>query len=49
MKGDEFILDNSRIAHWERFLPYKENDDFFINYNHMIKVTKGIDTLGKED
>ena len=48
MKGDEFILDNSRIAHWERFLPYKENDDFFRNYNHMIKVTNGVDSLGKK-
>ena len=33
LKDDEFILDIDRIAHWERFVPYKENHDFFINYN----------------
>ena len=29
--GDRFDIDETRIAHWERFLPYAENKDFFKN------------------
>ena len=47
LKNDEFILDLDRIAHWERFVPYKENHDFFVNYNHIIKTTKQIDSLSR--
>jgi hypothetical protein len=47
INGDRFDLDDTRIAHWERFLPYLENDDFFINYLHINKITEGKDSLSK--
>lgn len=46
-QGDNFILDKTRIAHWERFVPYKENHEFFLNYFYINKITNGGDTLSK--
>ena len=47
LHGDKFDLDETRIAHWERFLPYKDKDDFFTNYLYINKLTKGKDSLSK--
>ena len=45
--GDKFNIDQTRIAHWERFLPYAENKDFFKNYFYINSLTKGSDSLSK--
>ena len=40
--GDRFDIDETRIAHWERFLTYAENHDFFKMYCSVF--IKGGDT-----
>jgi len=45
--GDRFDIDKTRIAHWERFLPYKENKDFFKNYFYINSLTNSTDSLSK--
>lgn len=45
--GDEFKLDKTRVAHWERFVPYFEQDEFFKNYFYINQVTKAGDSLSK--
>jgi len=47
IEGDKFDIDQTRIAHWERFLPYSENNDFFKNYFYINKITQGSDSLSK--
>ena len=47
MDGDKFDIDKTRIAHWERFLPYAENEDFFKNYFYINNLTNGSDSLSK--
>ena len=45
--GDRFDIDKTRIAHWERFLPFAENQEFFKNYFYINNLTKGTDSLSK--
>ena len=45
--GDRFDIDKTRIAHWERFLPYVEKNDFFENYFYINNLTNGTDSLSK--
>ena len=45
--GDRFDIDKTRIAHWERFLPYAENKEFFKNYFYINEITNGTDSLSK--
>ena len=45
--GEEFLLDDTRIAVWERFIPYKKNESFFKHYNRILQKGGFYDSLTK--